>query len=325
MRKIFKKVYFIIAIILSGGLVSMAEIKDEYNVNYIVNFRYQNMYCNFYVNKIPLHSSVGRSLDRQWTFMDRIGMFLKEGDNTFEVEGVDIPVDHTDAFCEVIISARVANAKTQEIETKEVSSLRMTYDEHGVFTIAESKEYEAPSVTDRPTLQTLSILSYEEEKDLQNNVMASRSLRINHPFKTHSWKYRATPFKDTPENREKLWRKYEEMRQVMAAKNYNNFVKALQPGLRETEAYQGDPKTKSWENSLLAGDKAFFNSENLTMLPIDREYGYELMLSDDGLLFRFGGDGIGGPQRLISPLRNSNKINTNMTFTLIDGKIVVAF
>ncbi|MHC5224535.1 hypothetical protein [Ignatzschineria sp. LJL83] len=305
--------------------VTKGEIDEGKNINYIVNFRYHNMYCNFYVNKIPLHSSAGRSLARQWTFMDRIGMFLKEGNNTFEVEGVDLPEDRDGAFCEMVISSRIANTETQKHEIEEVSSLRLTYDENREFTIVESKEYETTTVTDQPILEQLSILSYEKEIGLQNNVMASRSLKVNHPFKTHSWKYKATPFEDTLENREKLWRKYEEMHQIMEAKNYKNFVQALQPGLKETEVYQGDPKTRSWENSLLASNRAFFNSSNLTMRPIDRDYGYELLISDDGLLFRFGGDGIGAPQRLYSSLFYSNGLSTNMTFTLIDGEIVIAF
>ncbi|MHC5224536.1 hypothetical protein [Ignatzschineria sp. LJL83] len=328
--KIMSKYVFvaILSLVSISLTVAKGEIYEGGNINYIADFRYQNMYCNFYINKIPIHTSSDRDLNQQWSFVDRVGMMLKEGRNSFEIEGIDIPVDHTDAFCEVTITAFMSNPDTKSTESKEVSSLRLTYDDNNIFTAIESKEYSESTVTDNPILETLGFKTYYDEREIQDNIMVSRSLVVNHAFNTHSWKYLSTPFEDTPRNREKLWQKYEEIRQIMNEKNYKKYVNSRQPGLSETERYQGNPDTNSWEDSVLNGFKQYSAIPNLYMEPIERDE-YILMISNDGLLFRFGGSGKGNPERLLSPLHFENGKDeywdTNITFTLIDGEIVPAF
>lgn len=326
-----KKVIYLMFIFLSllvitvGGCFFMNE-KDESDVVYVVNYRYERMYCNFLVNNIPIHTSVGKDLLIQWSFMDRIGMLLKEGHNTIGIEGVDLTNADSSSFCEMSVSAYVYNSKDETVESREVTSLRLTYDKDGMFSVAESKVYDEPHLTSEPNLQSLDYaFYYKSNKNLQNNIVATRLLEIKHPFRTHSWKYKSEPFYDTPENRDKLWRKYEELVQVLKKRNYQDLVNAMKPGIKETESYQGDPVEQSWEKSILSHITSLWDADDYDVYLDDRDEA-ELIISPDGELFRFKSNEV--VDSVVSPVTIrafGQEMTINKTFTLINGKIVVAY
>lgn len=308
-----------------GGYFYMDK-NDESDVVYVVNYRYERMYCNFMINNIPIHHSIGKDLTIQWSFMDRIGILLNEGINTIGIEGVDITVaDHT-SFCEMSVNAYVYNPNNETVESKEVTSLRLNYDEDGLFTVSNSKHYEEPSLTGLPKLEDIGYASFHDsDPKLSNNVIASRSLEIKHPFRTHSWKYKSEPFVDTAENRKKLWRKYEEIVSYMNSKNYEGVLSLMQPGMSETEIYQGDPVERSWEKSMMMVFSEKWTDPDYTVELVPRDE-VELITSPDRNLFRFKIKNSAGSMR--SPIRINSygrRTTTNLTFTLIDGEIFVAY
>ncbi|WP_156923272.1 hypothetical protein WMO13_03575 [Ignatzschineria larvae DSM 13226] len=309
-----------------GGYVFMRK-NDETDVVYVVSYRYERMYCNFLVNNIPVHTSVGKDLTIQWSFMDRIGMLLKEGHNTIGIEGVDLTNADSSSFCEMSVSAYVYNPKDETVESREVTSLRLTYDKDGIFSIAESKDYNEPHLTSKPRLKNMDYaFYYKSNKDLQNNVLATRLLEIKHPFRTHTWKYKSEPFIDTLDNREKLWRKYEELAYVFKKKNYQNLVNSMMPGIVETENYQGNLIERSWEKSVLGNYVDLWGADGYDVYLKDKDH-VELIISPGGELFRFRMKGdvsaISSPLTITTSLGEEYSINK--TFTLVDGEIVVAY
>lgn len=327
-----KNIYIVLSLFLLLGVIGgycfmvKTDKNDESDVVYVVNYRYERMYCNFLINNIPIHHSIGKDLTIQWSFMDRIGMLLKEGFNTIGIEGVDITVADNTSFCEMSISAYVYNPNDETVESKEVTSLRLTYDEDGLFTVAESEFYEKPHLTSEPMLKDLGYASfYDSDPDLHNNVVASRALEIRHPFRTHLWKYKSDRFIDTPKNRDKLWQKYEELVYVLKKKNYQELVNLMKPGIEETENYQGDPVERSWEKSILGHITALWDADDYDVYLKDRD-DVELIISPDGGLFRFKIKE--AANSMISPISIKafgGRITINETFTLINGEIVVAY
>lgn len=309
---------------IAGGYFYMNK-NDESDVVYVINYRYERMYCNFLVNNIPIHTSIDDDLTIQWSFMDRIGILLNEGVNTIGIEGIDITVaDHT-SFCEMSVNAYVYNPNNETVESKEITSLRLNYDEDGLFAVAESKNYEEPNLTSESALDDLGYISFHDSNPrLSNNVIASRSLEIKHPFRTHSWKYKSEPFIDTTENRAKLWRKYEEIVFYMKSKDYKGLLSLMQPGMTESEVYQGDPVERSWEKSMMTAFTEEWTAPDYSAYLDDRDV--DLLISPDGKMFRYRIKNIANALKSpIETIANGNKSSINLTFTMINGEIVVAY
>lgn len=291
-------------------------------VEYTAMYRYHHIHCTFLVNDIPIQTSVsGRPIFT--SFMGRIGPVLAEGENTFGIWAMNIPEDPEGAYCEMIVHASVYNDETGESESKEVSSIKVTIDDKGKFVATESKIYPEPSLTGAVTLKELDEITFNQ--GVENDAIATRSLTVNHPHKTHSWQSRSTPFKDTPANREKLWAKYEEFRSALAAKNEKRYRGLLESGLTETEIYMGNPVTRSYTHSMMDFVYDAWRAEDFKVLPINRD-DYRLVIGADGRLFRFVNNK--SASQMDSPIRyqqNGSRRIFNYTFTLINGEIVNAY
>ncbi|MHC5225718.1 hypothetical protein [Ignatzschineria sp. LJL83] len=320
--------FLLLCPILLFGFVSAGVIsnQDGSDAVYEVNYRYERMYCNFLINNISLHTSVGKNLTVQWSFMDRIGILLKEGINTIGIEGIDLTVADNSSFCEMSIWVHIYNPVNDTFESKEITSLRLTYDENGLFTVEENKSYDKQSLISTPNLEKLDYAFYHKSnKDLQHNVIATKNLEINHPFRTHVWKYKSEPFVDTLENRKKLWEKYETIVAALKSKKQQNIINELQPGMAETENYQGDPQKRSWEKSKIGYYINMWNSDDYNVQLAPQE-DMKLILSPDGDLFRFEmketASSINSP---IVVTAFGKKLTINPTFTFVDGKVIVAY
>jgi len=148
----------------------------------------------------------------------------------------------------------------------------------------------------------------------------------NHPHKSHSWSYRSTPVENNPETFQKAWNKYMELRDAVASKNFDKYVASRQPGIGETEKYQGDPTTLSWTKSIVEPLTMYaWKSPDFMLLPVDPN-DYELQVTADGRLFRLNEKGV--VFKVGSPLlyrSNGEERVINSTFTLINGKVVEAW
>lgn len=296
--------------------------QENHAVEYTAMYRYHHIHCTFMVNNIPLHTSIPRK-PILTSFVGRIGMVLAEGDNTFGIWAMNIPEDPKGAYCEMIITASAYNKETGESEAKEVSSIKVTIDEQGKFIATESKNYPEPSLTGKVALKELDEITFNQ--GVENDAIATRSLVVNHPHKSHSWSYKSTPFTDTPENREKLWAKYEEFRSALAKKDEKRFRALLDPGLMETEVYMGDPKTRSYTNSLMESVHEAWEAKDFKVLPVNRD-DYRLVIGSNGRLFRFVYKETSN--KMASPIRyqkNGSKAVFNLTFSLVNGEIINAY
>lgn len=315
-----KSVFIFVIFLITGINQSMAE---EVKVNYVANFRYHHIHCNFMINGITIHSSLGPR-PVMMSFSDRVGALLAEGDNTFAIEAMNIPMDPKEAYCEVILTAMVPNPEIGEYEFKEVASLRVTIDEEGNFTTRESQLYEGKSVTTNEiSLVETDVKTFRQ--GVKNNTIATRGLKVNHPHKHFSWSYRSTPFEDTPENRELLWQKYDELREALASKDEEKYRSLLLPGSLETEAYQGDLNTLAFTNSMMGFVHEAWEASDFEVLSYNRE-DYDLQISAEDRMVRFvRTKSASNDDSPIKFLENSSIKVLNYTFTLIDGEIVVAY
>lgn len=296
------------------------------DVMYIAEMKAKKIYCNFFVNGIPLLSTAGYEAMREYTFSDNASRMLAEGKNTISIQGMDLPVSPEDAYCEMTITAFVENDKMGKGESKDVASIRVSYDKDGKFTVQDSRKYGSPSLTNEPKLIMLGKASFANQAEgLINDALAERELNILHPYKHHSWSYKSTPMTNTPENFKKVWAKYEEFHIAMAAKDRAKILELLELGLSETEVLQGNPGTQFWTNSIMSVFDEAWAAEDFKVIPVDPD-DYELIINADGQLFRINYIGAVGPRA--SPIEytyNQREGTINPDFTMIDGKVVVAF
>lgn len=315
-----KKISVLVFILIWS--ISSIMAQENSKVLYTAMYRYNHIHCTFLVNDIPTHSSIPRR-PVLMSFVERIGMLLAEGENTFGIWAMDIPEDPKGAYCEMIINATVYNEETQEDETKEVASIRVTIDDKGNFVTTESKQYPAPTLTGAVTLKQLNETTFNQ--GVKNDVIASRSLTINHPHQYFSWATKSTPFMNTPENREKLWAKYEEFRSALAEKNESKMRTLQEPGLSDAENYMGNPQIKSYTESVMSLSHDAWEASDFKVLPIDKN-DYRLLIGANGRLFRF--IDLESSNKMTSPVlyqKNGGERSLNYTFTLIDGEIVNAY
>lgn len=314
-------IYFLSIFTLLGSLNNVMA-QEEYPVTYTAMYRYNHIHCTFLVNEMPIHSSIPNR-PVMISFMGRIGALLAEGENTFGIWAMNIPEDPKNAYCEMIVNAEVYNPETKLQEQKEVASLRITIDENGDFVTTESKTYPEPTVAGAISIKEKEKPTFKQ--GTRNDVVATRGLMVNHPHKHYSWTHKSTPFKDTPENREKLWAKYEEFRVALAAKDEKRYRALLQPGASETENYMGDPATGSFLESTMEFVHDAWEAKDFKVMTINKE-NYYLVIGANGRLFRFIGSK--AINKMNSPIvyhENNTGSVFNYTFTLIDGEIVNAY
>lgn len=289
------------------------------------------MHCSFIINGLlfdasPLNLHDGWAPDNiSWS--DHIGSLLIEGDNVIEMEGIQIPrmaKDGSDSYCSMTVTAMAENRETGETGSKEVFNLKISYDAEGKFTVADSKKYPMPSVTDEPTFKILDRKEFDIDW-VNNDILATRHLQINHPHNIYAWT-KAKPFKNTPQNVARVWAAYAEIEQALINQDEKKleeiFSLASQGGDRYT-GYTGEG-SRRWDAWLNIFRENWKNYHGYRPIPINKDE-YVLEIANHGKLFRLSLKN----SFMFPPLNFKDDVSDegivySFYFTEIDGKIVPA-
>lgn len=298
-------------------------------VEYTANFNFNNMHCIFRINGL-LFTTSSLILPKGWKLeniqlSDDIGGVLHQGQNSIELEGIQVPTEPkkgTISYCEMSIYASATNRKTGETGGKEVSHLRLSIDEGGKFTAAQSRSFPEPSVTDAPQLFELDEKAINIDR-LNNDTVVRRNLQINHRHDSFAWT-KAKKFENTPENIERLWEAYDELISVFTVQDLDKLEQLLLPAGKERDLYTGytgggSRRVQEW----MLTYQRLLNQYGFIPSKIDRN-NYELEIADHGKLFRFNYKGGFNASPIRYDIDNGKSYGTyNYYFTEIDGKIRV--
>ncbi|MHC5225392.1 hypothetical protein [Ignatzschineria sp. LJL83] len=327
-----KGIIILIFIITSLFAVTRGEINlmDRDNkdvvVSYFAGFKFNYMYCTFNINGLLLGDSLSKQGDWQpsnimWT--EDIGGLFQEGENLIEMEGIQMPKtpqDGSDPYCEISITASAENIITGKTSGKEVTHLRISYDAEGNFTVADSRKFPTPSVTNEANMVELDrrVLNNEE---LNKDVLASRTLYIYHPHRIFSWT-EAKPFEATPENIDRLWSAYKEMEDAMVRQDEAKLKKIFLTAAKETDQYHGyeGEESQRWEWILKWFKENWAQYNGHRPAPIDKSR-YNLQIANHGKLFRLVDKGSFLAAPLIYKTIGESSRFYNFYFTEVDGVI----
>lgn len=340
-----KKIHhnIILALFLISGLhIALAnESQKPPRIQHYMTFKVNDMFCRaelnglYLMDTLDLPKSPLGPIPQSISMMQPIGDYLDESSNTLSLKVTNINeyIDNPEnGYCEVIITAMVKNPQTGETESKEVNNLRITYVKNedskaspyslsvkqtdfsidGKLASQEIKVSDLPSVFDADGLPA--------EKKL-----ITREFFINHtqPF---SWVHKSTPITDTPENRQLLWAKYNELKNIIESRDRDAFRQFVEPGLTDSANAQGDDIDVHFDAIFEQLVEPFFN--------IDKNYwafyptsmdNYELEIIAGGKMFKFNeiDRSQSSPLQWYNPLTRQY-MRYNPIFTMIDGKIVMA-
>lgn len=310
---------FVISLLVNFLLaVSMASSEKDH-VEYFAQYRINNMFCDFKINGITYQSAPSNGIPKLFSFGGTIGSALAEGENTIGIKGMAVDKEALpNTYCEIYVSASTRNPNTGEIENHKVTDIRITVDEEGDFIITESGIYDDSNVTDIPSLEILSTMEFADTETY--DVLATRLLKINHQHNHHYQWTTADKFMDTPENREKVWQKYEAMIDALNQGDFAAYQAHLEPGAFESDRYKSDPGTRGFTESVMSGVREEFK-KGLKVDLYNRE-DYELQVYADGRLFRFVEKS--DTTETNSPI-HYNGYTFNYTFAMVNGEIVVAY
>ena len=327
-----------VVIIMSLG-VSMAE-NQKSRPHYQMMLKVNNMSCVIKLNGMYLMDTmdITSKVPQLISLSQAISEYMNEGINTLTLEGInEAPYvkDPENGYCDVAIVAMVKHPETGNVESKEVSHLRFTYAENenpqnlpydaNLLTLVETRRDQEPLIaTSSVSLKELPPL-FDARKMPIERKLASREITVNHqqPF---SWVHQSTPFTDTPENRQKLWNKYNEIRTAIVKKDKKAIRRLAEPGVTDVANFQRDDVERHFNIVFSQTLEEFFNinpefweSKPLTMDD------YDLELYADGKLFRFNEKKktLFSPLQWYNPFRSTYKAY-NPLFTYINGEIVMA-
>ncbi len=310
-----------------GGVDIMLEKDEDTYVSYMGTFNFNNMHCTFSINGLIFTTSTTIA-PKKWglrniSFSDDIGGLLQEGVNTIELMGVQVPLEPapgTSSYCEFSVTASATNRKTGEKGSQEVTHVRISLDEEGKFTAAESRDFGERSVTDAPVLIELDRKANPQDW-INNNTIAKRNLQINHPHHSFAW-VNTKPFEDTPKNRERVWQVYEEFIDAFARKDRDKIEELLLPAATERDiytGYTGDGSRRLFE--MMVVYSANWGDSEFTIIPVNKD-DYELQIAEHQKLFRLSYKG-GFVSSPIAFKSSQGERIYNFYFTEIDGKIRV--
>lgn len=300
------------------GNLTMANEK----VVYWAQVGIEGMYCRVDVNGISIFDSKSKGKISESTgFGFEIGEFLIEGENEIGVTAwaTNERVEDYIPTCQIKVSAIVKKPTTGENELKEVTMLYVSEDEKGDFTAKESTQYELPNLTDRPIKEVLNT-QYQSGIN-QHDIRFSRLLKVNHPL-PFRWKD-AEVFKDTPENRAKLWAKYDELRDIMQKKDINAWLKSFKKMAIEDRAKYEEASIEMVENYHKKDVLKAFSYDKFQVLPFNSN-DFELNIIAKGKLVQFvskDGKYTSPVQVKVGP-KDNDKVNVNSLFSIINGELV---
>lgn len=304
--------------------ITMANTK----VDYFVQFNIHNMDCFIRHNGVLLYSTTKEaSTPKKLTFGYSIAPSITEGKNNLEIITVntgawlkDDPAEFADAKCEVKIFASVMNPETEEMERKEISSLKATYDENRELTFNDTKVYASPSLTESPIITAMPDEVNTAGTMRAKRLKGDRIFMVNHPT-VFRWN-KATPFQDTPENRQKLWQKYNDLREALQTQDLRKIRAHLEPGVTDSSNFENDRDHFRTQASMAFAD--VFGLKKEYWLPVKME-DYDLEIHADGRLFQFVEKGTTQASPISYLNRRAKEASINPIFTYIDGEIGVAW
>lgn len=139
----------LLMIVTLSVLISLAVAKGENNlieqnkedvvVNYTGRIHFNNMGCTYRLNGLDFVFSpaVFNGKHDNISFMDDVGAFFQEGENSLEIKAIHLPTEPQNgsiSFCEISVTAIATNRKTGQKESREVTHLKVTLDGEGKFT-----------------------------------------------------------------------------------------------------------------------------------------------------------------------------------------------
>lgn len=332
------RIIIVLTIFVINLGVSMAQGKQN-KVHYQMMFKAHEVMCSAKLNGAYLFNTetVQKGVPQLISLIDSVGVYMDEGENVLTMRGINLSNyidDPAGAYCEISIIAMVQNPESGEIESKEVSNIRYTYKKTAedsdspypyVLSVEESNYgLDGQLASNNITLEEHPPLKDDDGEDVQK-IVASREIYVHHhqPFR---WIHESTPFTDTPENRQKLWAKYNEIRAAIIKKDKKAIRQLVDFGATDVAKFDNVDVEDHFEIIFDQVLDEFFNinsdiwiSEPLT------EDKYDLELYAGGKLFRFNEKGM----NITSPLQwknafGKNYLRYNPIFTYVNGKIEVA-
>ena len=326
--------------ILTG--IAMATEQNTPQVKYQLRFKANYIPCVVRINNVFIYDTYNsEKIPKQLSFGQDITQYLDQGKNELSILATNIaeyiPSHRIEqSYCEVDILATVKNPTTGDIERKTVSNIRYLYEKNPkwlkrnfpyLLSVDESNiNLDERLASNQISLKQLPHL-YDANNDPIQETLASRSFIVNHhqPF---SWVNDSTPFENTPENKKRLWDKYQEILKAVADKDKKAVRQLVEPGVSDMARYYGDSNAEGqFEFSFADTFHHYFNLNpdvyKANPLTIDD---YDLEIYAGGKLFRLNQKGY----TLVSPLQWENSVRGttriyNPIFTFIDGKIVMAW
>ncbi len=336
--------YLLFLVIMMIGMAK-AEEQDTPQVKYQLHFKANYISCIVRINGVFVYSTydtVGKGKNPiQISFGQDITQYVDQGENELSIEATNIaeyiPSHRIEqSYCEVDILATVKTPTTGDIERKTVSNIRYSYEENPKwlkrnFPYLLSVDESNINLDERLSSNKVGLKQlphgYDANKKPIQKTLASRAFTVNH-YQPFSWVNDSTPFENTPENKKRLWDKYQEILKAVADKDKKAVRQLVEPGVSDMARHYGDSNAEGqFEFSFADTFYHYFNLNpdvyKANPLTIDD---YDLEIYAGGKLFRLNQKGY----TLVSPLQWENSVRGttriyNPIFTFIDGKIVMAW
>lgn len=316
--KHMKKLLLVMAL-LTGANAMAQDFK-----NYQIKFNINNMHCSFYLNDMFLFTTANKyAVPRDITFGYMLGEALAPGTNTLTLDALDIrkpenlPED-IEGHCEVTLSG-----VTKDYETVLISKVKAVYDaDQKLVFVPEDQTVLQEYKTNQPFISKDSLYDVE----INNLPMSLPQINGTLPFlidqKTNMSWVKATPFKDTPENRQKLWAKYNDIRAALQKGDKSTIRQQLEPGVTEKANYDGLSAYSHFAGQMDMVLTPFLGLKDGAWDKVNMD-DYDLKIYADGRLFQFVEKGLlyGSPISITTTQPNA----FNPVFTYINGEIVVAW
>jgi len=292
--------------------------------NYQIKFNINNMHCSFFLNDMFLFTTIGEyEVPRDITFGYMMGEGLAPGVNTLTVAATDIRTfenlpENIEGHCEVTLSG-----VTKDHATVLISRVKAVYDADKKLSFIPAdqtvlQEYK----TNQPFISKNSLF---EAKIDGNSIYLPRidgTLSFLIDQKTNMSWVKATPFKDTPENRQKLWTKYNDIRAALQKCDKSTIRQQLEPGVTEKANYDGLSAYSHFSGQMDMVLTPFLGLKESAWQKVNLD-DYDLRIYADGRLFQLVKKAglSGSPIQIMTTQSNA----FNPVFTYINGEIVVAW
>ncbi|MHC5226179.1 hypothetical protein [Ignatzschineria sp. LJL83] len=319
-------------LILLSGLFGMSfseektQDSEEVVVNYSGRIHFNNMGCIYRLNGLDFVFSplVFNGSHNNVSFVDDVGAFFQEGENSLEIEAIHLPIEPKNgsiSFCELSVTAIATNRKTGQKDSRGVTHLRVTLDDEGKFTTEQSKEFlnNENTATDLPTLTILERKTIDDVEWLNNDAVAQRNLTIYHPHRIFSWTT-VKPLQNTPENFERVWQAYQEVIQAFTSRDEGKLADIFMPATLEEDRYVGYTGEGSMRwNMWLESFREDWKNNGFTPITVNKQ-DYELEISNNGKLFRLNKKGGIMSSPILYETSNGGSLY-NFYFTDVEGTI----